>query len=966
MLNNKTVYVLDAHGILYQLFHALPPMNSPQGEPVAAVYGFARDLFSLLEKHHPDYLFCAFDMPTPTFRAEIYKEYKANRSAMPEDLRPQIGFAREVLDAMGVLPLGVSGFEADDILATIARMTAEQNGNCVLVTSDKDCRQLINDQVSLFNLRKQSYYRTKELLDDWGIKPEQVVDFQSLVGDATDNIPGVPLIGQKIASELLNKFGTLENIFEHVSEVAGKKRQENITNNKELALMSRQLVRLRNDVPIEIDWTINEYKGINNEKLRELFQRFGFKSLLTKIADTGNTQSNIIKSDNIKSEYNKSGNTENATLFNENRNNLSEKVSNNLSEDLSKDLSKNLSKNLPEISKDLPENLLPRLRNPTYHLIDTPEKFEEFFKQLKTQPIFSFDTETAPMESRFEATSPRYTVIVGMSFAWNNGEAWYLPFRGPLGAATLNLNETLETLRPVFENPAIGKIGQNLKYDIVVLRNNGVRLVGLVFDTIIADYLLRNEMNHNLDDMAEYYLKHKTIKIEELIGSGKKQRQMNEVQTYITADYAGEDALVVWLLYPLLKQQIDAETEMAKLFYDIEIPLVEVLAEMEFIGVTVDTEMLNKLSVRFTQKQQELETEIFELAGHEFNVASPKQLATVLFDELGLKGVRKTKTGQSTDIEVLEELSSEHPLPAKVAEHRQLSKLKGTYVDALPELIHPVTGRIHSSFNQVVTSTGRLSSSHPNLQNIPVRTAEGREIRSTFKPGQGFDLLLSCDYSQIELRVLAHFSGDEKLCEAFRNNEDIHTRVAGEVFGVDIADVNSDMRRIAKTVNFGVIYGQSAFGLAKQLGIDQKEAQKFIDGYFDKYSSIRMYLDSILNDCLVNGYVTTLFGHRRYFRDGMIRGFRKSGLNRSEREAVNTVIQGTAADLMKQAMVRLHGKLPEELKTNLLLQIHDELVFEVTKKDAEKLKQIVIETMTLNQPLHVPLVVDAELGECWK
>ncbi|MDR0610891.1 MAG: DNA polymerase I [Planctomycetaceae bacterium] len=961
MLNNKTVYVLDAHGILYQLFHALPPMNSPQGEPVAAVYGFARDLFSLLEKHRPDYLFCAFDMPAPTFRAEIYKEYKANRSAMPEDLRPQIGFAREVLDAMGVLPLGVSGFEADDILATIARMTAEQNGNCVLVTSDKDCRQLINELVSLFNLRKQSFYRTKELLDDWGIKPEQVVDFQSLVGDATDNIPGVPLIGQKIASELLNKFGTLENIFEHVSEIAGKKRQENIVNNKELALMSRQLVRLRHDVPIEIDWTVNKYKGIDNEKLRELFRRFGFKSLLTKIIDTDHTQSDAINSNgvkSVKSETTQSGNIEsvtpsglltsdNATLFSGKQNKLSE----------------NLSKNL---SNNLPENLLPQLQNPTYHLVDTLEKFEEFFKQLKAQPIFSFDTETAPMESRFEATSPRYTVIVGMSFAWNNGEAWYLPFRGPLGAATLNLNDTLERLRPVLENPAIGKIGQNLKYDIVVLRNAGVRLVGLVFDTIIADYLLRNEMNHNIDDMAEYYLKHKTIKIEELIGSGKKQRQMNEVQTDIVADYAGEDALVVWFLYPLLKRRIDAESTMAKLFYDIEIPLVEVLAEMEFAGITVDTEMLKKLSNRFTQRQQKLETEIFELAGHEFNVASPKQLATVLFDELGLKSVRKTKTGQSTDIEVLEELSLVHPLPAKVAEHRQLAKLKGTYVDALPELIHPVTGRIHSSFNQVVTSTGRLSSSHPNLQNIPVRTAEGREIRSTFKPGQGFDLLLSCDYSQIELRVLAHFSGDEKLCEAFRNNEDIHTRVAGEVFGVDIADVDSDMRRIAKTVNFGVIYGQSAFGLAKQLGIDQKEAQKFIDGYFDKYSSIRMYLDSILDECLANGYVTTFFGHRRYFRDGMIRSFRKSGLNRSEREAVNTVIQGTAADLMKQAMIRLCGQLPKDLQTNLLLQIHDELVLEVTKKDAEKLKQIVIETMTLNQPLQVPLVVDAELGECWK
>ncbi|MDR2438009.1 MAG: DNA polymerase I [Planctomycetaceae bacterium] len=938
MLRNKTVYILDAYCILYQLFHALPPMNSPQGEPVAAVYGFTRDLFSLLEKHKPDYFFCAFDMSVPTFRVEIYDKYKANRTAMPDDLRPQIDFTHEILDAMGVLSFGISGFEADDILATIARMVTEQEGHCVLVTSDKDCRQLINNQVTLFNLRKQSFYRDKELFDDWGIKPEQVVDFQALVGDPIDNIPGVPLIGNKIAAELLNKFGTLENIFEHVSEIAGKKRQETIKNNQELALISRQLVKLRNDVPVEINWTANKYKGIDNQKLRELFYRFGFKSLFTKLDHTdqvGHDNSVGVKSvtpSHLQNSVNQ--NSAKPALFDEKQN-----------ESL--------------------ENLSPKLKNPTYHLVDTPEKFDVFFEQFKMQPIFSFDTETAPIESRFDATSPRYTVIVGMSFAWNNNEAWYLPFRGPLGAETLNLQKTLETLRPFFENPAIGKIGQNLKYDIIVLRNAGVQLVGLVFDTIIADYLLRNEMNHNLDDMANYYLQHKTIQIKELIGSGKKQRQMNEIQTEITAEYAGEDALLVWLLYPLLKHRLEAQPETEKLFYEIEIPLVAVLVEMECVGVTVNTKMLKELSNRFTQKQKKIEAEIYELAGHEFNIASPKQLATVLFDELGLKSVRKTKTGQSTDIEVLEELSSKHPLPAKVAEHRQLAKLKGTYVDALPELIHPVTGRIHSSFNQVVTSTGRLSSSHPNLQNIPIRTAEGKEIRTTFQPGQGFDLLLSCDYSQIELRILAHFSGDERLCESFRNNEDIHTRVAGEVFGVAIEDVDSEMRRVAKTVNFGVIYGQSAFGLAKQLGIDQKEAQKFIDGYFDKYSSIRIYLDTILDDCLANGYVATIFGHRRYFRDG-IRSLRKGGLNRSEREAVNTVIQGTAADLIKLAMIRLYNQLPKELETNLLIQIHDELVFEVTKKDAEQLKHLVVETMLLDQPLRVPLAVDTELGKHWQ
>ena len=471
-------------------------------------------------------------------------------------------------------------------------------------------------------------------------------------------------------------------------------------------------------------------------------------------------------------------------------------------------------------------------------------------------------------------------------------------------------------------------------------------------------------MAHNLDDMAEHYLHHRTIRISELIGTGKKQKTMDTVPTETVAEYAGEDALVTWHLYQVLKEQIDQNPDWQKLLYEMELPLLSILAEMEFTGMTVDPEILQASGKRFAEKQKILEQEIYELAGRSFNIASPKQLATVLFDDLGLRKVKKTKTGQSTDSEVLEELAPLHPLPAKVAEHRQLAKLLGTYIEALPALIHPHTGRIHSSFNQVATATGRLSSSNPNLQNIPVRTAEGREIRRAFVPGKGFDLLLSCDYSQIELRVLAHFSDDERLCEAFRNNEDVHTRVASEVFGISLEDVDSDQRRIAKTVNFGVIYGQSAFGLSKQLGIDQKEAQNFIDKYFAKYSSIRQYLDSILDDCIEKGYVATLFGRRRYFAPGTIRRERsKGGLNAAERMAINTVIQGTAADLMKQAMVKL---MPlDQFEANLLLQIHDELVFEVTQKDADRLSQYVVETMLLNQPLRVPLVVDAELTEHW-
>ncbi|MDR1480011.1 MAG: DNA polymerase I [Planctomycetaceae bacterium] len=936
MLTNKTVCVLDSHGILYQLFHALPPMNSPQGEPVGAIYGFVRDLWALIDKLKPNYFFCAFDMHGATFRSEIYKDYKANRQPMPEELRPQIESARVILDAMCIPALGLGGFEADDILATVARLVSERNGNCVIITSDKDCRQLISPQVSLYNLRKQIFYGAENLLADWGIRPDQVVDYQALVGDKTDNVPGVQNVGAKTAAELLNTFNNLDSIFDNIDKITGQKKQENIKNGRELAFLSKRLVKLRDDVPIEIDWKNSEFTNkYDNEKLRSLFNRFGFKSFLNKLERSENKPN--------YGEVDSKNDSSSLLGFMSNVDGGSDRVADKV-----------------DVRASFP-------LEPIYHLVDSLELFEEFFVKLSEVKIFSFDTETIPLDSRFDATSPRYTNIVGFSFAWSNDEAWYLPFRGPLGALTLDLEMVLARLRPLFEDNAIAKIGQNLKYDIVVLWNNGVRLRGMFFDTMIADYLLRTDaIAHNLDELAEIYLNHTTIKINDLIGKGQKQRLMSEVQTYLLNEYAGEDALVVWHLYPLLRSLLELKPEILRLLENLELPLAEVLSEMEFVGVTVDVDVLRGLSVRFSDELCGLEQEIFQLAGHEFNIASPKQLATVLFDELQLKSVKKTKTSaQSTDIEVLEELAMVHSLPAKVSEYRQLAKLKGTYVDALPKLIHPITGRIHSSFNQVTTVTGRLSSSNPNLQNIPVRTPIGREIRKAFKAGINYDQLLSCDYSQIELRVLAHFSGDMRLCEAFWNNDDIHTRVACEVFNVPPEEVTSDMRRTAKAVNFGVIYGQTSFGLAKQLGITDKEARDFIDNYFEKYSQIRDYLDSILDNCIRDGYVSTLFGRQRKFHEGVIRTQRRGSLTQAERMAINTVIQGTASDLIKQAMVHLITAIPPDLNANLLIQIHDELVYEVTNEHAEQLKQIVTKTMTLNQPLKVPLIIDAELSEHW-
>ncbi|GHT31172.1 DNA polymerase I [Planctomycetales bacterium] len=924
LLQGKTVCVLDAHGLLYQLFHALPPMTSPQGEPVGAVFGFTRDLFALLDNpcfggHPPDYLLCCFDMPHLTFRHEIYPEYKANRSAMPDDLRPQIDTAREILEAMGVKALGINGFEADDLMATLARQTAELGGQCILVTSDKDCRQLLNDNVSLFNLRKQNIYNSAQVMTDWGISPEQVVDFQSLVGDSTDNVPGVAGIGAKTAAELLNKFGSLDNIYSNIPKITGKQ-AEKLRTGKDSAYLSKKLVQLRNDVQVSVDWEHSAYQGYDSEKLRILFQRFGFKTLLKK---TQITPDNEPAADKPPA----------GMLF---------------------------------------DNGTVRKRTAdtkTYHLIDTKEKFADFFQQLKQQTEFSFDTETVVIAPQFEATMPRYVNIAGMSFAWNDTEAFYLPLRGPRGSQLLDQTEVITALKPILENADIGKIGQNIKYDAVVLRNADVKLQGIIFDTMLADFLLcSGENRHNLDDLAEKYLNHITIKIEELIGSGKHQRNMDEVQTDIMAHYAGEDALVAWKLYKLLAVKL--VSTFAKLFYEIELPLASILAEMEYAGIFADKKEFAVLSESFGEKLQQLEKEIYEIAGRSFNIASPKQLAAILFDELGLDSVKKTKskTTQSTDIDVLEELALLHPLPAKIIEYRSLAKLKGTYVDALPKQIHPDTGRIHTSFSQTTAITGRLSSSNPNLQNIPVRSEEGKKIRAAFKPAKEFDCFLSCDYSQIELRVLAHFSEDKHLCEAFLNNEDIHTSVARQVFGISESEnVPPEKRRAAKAVNFGVIYGQSAFGLAKELGIPQKEAQQFIDGYFAKYDSIRTYLNTILDNCITDGYVSTLFGRRRYFRQGTIRSERKGVLNQSERMAVNTVIQGTAADLMKQAMVKLFRRnIFDGRQANLLLQIHDELVFEVKADYAEELKRIVVETMQLEQPLKVPLVVDAEFSDCWR
>lgn len=903
-LTGKRVYVVDAHSLIFQVFHVMPEMTSPSGQQVGAVYGFTRDLLMLLEQKKPDCLLCAYDAAGPTFRHEFYDNYKIDREEMPDELRPQIPLTKKICQAFGSPILEVDSYEADDILATVARIVDTAGGMCYLVTGDKDCRQLITDRVFVYNIRKDEVFDAAKLQETWGIRPEQVADFQGLVGDKTDNIPGVPLIGPKTATTLLEKYDSLAGVLEHASDISGKK-GKNLQAHREDALLSRRLATLDAEVPVEIDWENARAGQIDRDAALQLFHDFGFRTFGERVeaiqpaAPPSNWQTN-------------------------------------------------------------------------YQIVASVDALEQLVQQMRRQSRLAIDTETT-------STNPRFAEIVGYSFAWTDGEAYYVPVRGPLGDPVVPPEDALRILRPVLEDPQIEKIGQNLKYDMVVMRGadeaGGVDLAGVAFDTMVADYLLEaGARNHSLDELARRYLNHDTVKIKELIGSGRKQKRMDEVPVDTVGHYAAEDADVPLRLAPILEKRL-AEERLDKLFREVEMPLIEVLVECEFNGIRVDTRRLQQMSEEFARQLERLEAEIHELAGRPFNIGSPKQLSEVLFDELKLPVIKKTKTGRSTDVEVLEELAKMrdrpgHEVAEKIVEYRQFSKLKGTYVDALPQQVHPQTGRIHTSLNQVVAATGRLSSNEPNLQNIPIRTPQGREIRSAFVPGEQGWQLLTADYSQIELRILAHYSQDEALCEAFAQDEDIHTRVASEVYGVPPGDVTGAMRRSAKAINFGIIYGQSPFGLSKALDIPKEEAAEFITAYFARYPCVARLMETILEDCLRNGCVETILGRRRKIdgvRSPEKRGANSLSKNLPERTAINTVIQGSAADLIKVAMINVHRRMKREnIRARMLLQIHDELVFEVPPVEVPLLASLVEEEMAGAFQLDVPLKVDVKTGPNWE
>ena len=948
-----TVYLIDTFSLMFQVFHGIPPMTSPAGMPTNAVFGFSRDLIGLLKDHKPTWLICAMESPGPGTRDAIYPAYKAHRTEMPEDLRPQIDLLKEVIQAFDIPLIESAGWEADDVIATLTRQAVEQGFHVRIVTSDKDARQLLGPQVRIYNLRKNTYLDEAGLLLDWGIRPDQVVDFQSLVGDAVDNVPGVPLVGPKKAAAMLQAFETLENVLANSDKASGAKLRENLKNFSDQAYLSRELVRLNQQLPIEFDWEGHRCQQPDVAALQELFRKFGFRRLIEDVrqfAPVVPLATAPVKAPAKKAKPTSKGQL---SLFDDDEP-LPEEPPLDPVETTTGDQVDTWA-----VSDEQPNGKFPPRIHRVWETVDTPEKFAAFIESLRGQTRFCLDLETTHVDSmRAE--------IVGWAFSWLAGTGYYLPVRGPAGSSLLDPQMVLDILRPILESRSVHIVNQNIKYDLTVLSRIQLKLDAdqLGLDPMVADYLLdAGARSHSLDVLIGKYLGIESIPISALIGTGKQQKNMVDIPVEKVAEYATEDADLSLRLADLLEDRLNSEG-LFELYWNLERPLISILAEMEQTGIRVDADELRRQSVAVTNRLNETIAEIYAMAGHEFNIDSPIQLRKVLFEEQMLPVRRKTQTGPSTDQEVLEELALIHPLPAKITEHRQLSKLKGTYLDALPGLIHPETGRIHCSFNQVVAATGRLSSSDPNLQNIPIRTSEGRQIRRAFVPGEAGWKLVCADYSQIELRILAHFSSDAALKAAFEQGIDIHAAVAADVFGVALDAVNSDQRRVAKAVNFGVIYGQSPFGLAAALGIDKDVAAKFINDYFAKYSGVNQFIDDTLAECRSTGFAKTILGRRRAIEG--IRPQRGPNMNMPERTAINTVIQGSAADLIKQAMINLRASLKRHgYQARMLLQIHDELVFEVPPDELTSLIEVVRHEMEHAMSLAVPLVVDVAVGDNW-
>ena len=893
----KTFYLIDGHAQIFRAYYAPfgAQLNAPDGEPTKATYIFTQMMLGILEKQKPDYFAVALDYgDSSTERKEFFPEYKANRDAAPEDFGPQVRRIEELLGIMSIPTFKVKGQEADDIIATIGRLLEEEEIELRIVSKDKDLHQLLTHKVKMWDPQKDFITDPVNLLEDKGYTPEQAVEIQTLTGDSTDNIPGVPGIGPKKAVDLIKKYGSVEGVREHVDELTPKM-SENVANQGDLFDLTRRLVTLNREVDFEFDLDACRTDKVTLKNLKPRFEELGFRRLLSRLDGPAEASEEEAVRESVSGDY---------------------------------------------------------------RLVNTEKDLESFLAELKEIDFFAIDTETTSVHAVD-------CELVGLSFSWEEGKGWYLALRSNKGD-TLDPDAALEALRPILEDPAIGKCGQNIKYDLIVLRQAGIELQGVAFDTMIASYLLAPERRTQaMDALARDLLGLQTIPISDLIGKGKKQVTMLEVELDKVAEYAGEDADVTWRLYELLAPKLESEG-LRKLFDELEMPLLSVLADMENEGVALDLERLEETRVSLAAKVDELKSEIHRDAGREFNIDSPKQLSEILFDEMNLRVVKKTKTGRSTDASVLEVLAAEtaHPLPGLILKYRAVSKLLGTYVAPLPEMISEKTGRVHASFHQAVAATGRLSSSDPNLQNIPVRTEQGRKIREAFVPGSPGRVLITADYSQIELRVLAHLSEDKGLREAFNTDQDIHTFVAAQLEGIEQDQVTREQRSRAKAVNFGIIYGQGAFGLARGLGITRAEAAKFIDEYKERYPGITGFMETCVSEAEKNGFVTTMLGRRRTISEihSNNRNLRALG----ERLAINTVVQGSAADMIKRAMVNLHERIArEELDMRLLIQVHDELVLDAPLEKVEEYSEIVRQEMAGAIELAVPVKVDVAWGKNW-
>ena len=877
------VYLIDGTNYIFRAYYAIRHLSTSKGFPTNAIYGFTTMLLKLIRDEKPAHIAIVFDSGKPSFREEIFPDYKANREAPPDDLLPQFPHIPRVVHALNIPAVSIEGVEADDVIGTLAIKSVREGHKVVIVTGDKDFMQLVNDDISILDTMKEKLITPSEVVEKFGVEPSKVTDILGLAGDVSDNIPGVHGVGPKTALKLIKEFGSIENLIKNADKLEGGLRDK-IKSGSKNAEMSKRLATIQTDVDIKIDSEDLILKKPDEKKLHDILKEFEFSTLLSELA---------------------------------------------------------------------PKSTISYER---YRTIMTEVELDDLIKELKKAKIIAFDTETTSLDAMEAA-------LVGLSFSWGEGLAAYIPVghAGLDAAGQLDRTYVLERLSDIFSSKDIKKAGQNLKYDLAVLDKYHPEINGIEADTMIASYVINPAGSHGMDDLSQQYLDHTTIKYVELTGKGKNQKNFSDVEVAKASTYAAEDADVTLRLYHVLIKELRGQLK--ELYFDIEMPLMKVLLKMELTGIKVDLSLLNEMGRLFEKDLKELEKNIYKEAGREFNINSPKQLGVILFEEMGLTGGKKTKTGFSTDVDALTTLSHHYKIGRLILNYRSLSKLKGTYIDALPLLVDKRTGRIHTSYNQTVAETGRLSSSDPNLQNIPIRTKEGKRIREAFIAEKGC-LLLSADYSQIELRVLAHMAGEESLINAFQAGVDVHSVTAAGIFGVKVKEVTKEQRAVGKTVNFATIYGQSAFGLSKQLEIDPGTAAEYIDNYFKKYPRVAKYREKILADAGKTGFVETLFGRRRYLPDV---NSRNGGIRQiAERMAFNTVIQGTAADIIKMAMINIDRELEKVSPgTKMLLQVHDELVFEIPEKDLKCVEGFVKEKMERAVELNVPIVVDIAFGKNW-